>query len=124
MADVDLTKDRKSDTWIITTTDGQGFHRQLNVTREQMERLENLLWVELFTGYLGLPIKIKTQQRKPLLNHDEALDKTKKLLRTLVPDSTEYNLAIYDADEKGDMNWFKMQLDELIKMSSELKEAL
>ncbi len=54
----------------------------------------------------------------------EALDKTKKLLRTLVPNSTEYNLAIYVAEEKGDMNWFKRQLDELIEMCNELKEEL
>lgn len=58
------------------------------------------------------------------MTHDEALDKTKKLLRTLVPNSTEYNLAIYDADEKNDINWFKMQLEELIEMCNELKEAL
>ena len=48
MADVELTKDRKSDTWIITTTDGQGFHRQLNVTHEQMHTLYTLLLKELF----------------------------------------------------------------------------
>jgi hypothetical protein len=58
------------------------------------------------------------------MTHDEALDKTKKLLRKLVPNSTEYNLAIYDAEEKGDMDWFKRQLDELIGMCNELKEAL
>lgn len=48
MADVELTKDRKSDTWIITITDGQGFHRQINVTREQMRSLYTLLLKELF----------------------------------------------------------------------------
>lgn len=58
------------------------------------------------------------------MTHDEALDRTKTLLRTLVPNSTEYNLAIYDAEEKGDINWFKIQLCELIGMCNELKEAL
>ncbi len=58
------------------------------------------------------------------MTQDEALDRTKKLLRTLVPKSTEYNIAIYDANEKGDMKWFKRQLDELIEMCNELKEAL
>ncbi len=48
MIDIDLTKDRKSDTWIIITTDGQGFHRQLNVTREQMHTLYTLLLKELY----------------------------------------------------------------------------
>lgn len=42
----------------------------------------------------------------------------------LVPKSIEYNIAIYDACETGDMDWFKKQLDELIGMCNELKEAL
>jgi len=36
---IEIKKDRKSDTWIITTEDGQGFHRQINVTRDDMEQL-------------------------------------------------------------------------------------
>lgn len=39
---IEINKDRKSDTWIITTTDGQGFHRQINVTKEQMDKLVEL----------------------------------------------------------------------------------
>ena len=29
---VTLTKDSKGDTWIITSTDAEGYHRQLNLT--------------------------------------------------------------------------------------------
>ncbi len=59
-----------------------------------------------------------------MMTHDEALGRTKELLRMLVPKSIEYNIAIYDACETGDMDWFKKQLDELIGMCNELKEAL
>ena len=59
-----------------------------------------------------------------IMTHDEALNRTKTLLRTLVPKSVDYNLAICDANEKGDMEWFKRQLDEVIEMCNELKEAL
>ena len=58
------------------------------------------------------------------MTHDEALEKTKNLLRTLVPKSMDYNIAIYSASEMKDMEWFKKQLDELIEMCNELKEAL
>ena len=54
----------------------------------------------------------------------EALEQTLDILRTLVPKSLEYNIAIYDAQEKGDMDWFKKQLDELINYCKELKEVL
>lgn len=36
---IDLEKDRKSGTWIITKTDKEGFHRQLNVTTDDMKEL-------------------------------------------------------------------------------------
>ena len=58
------------------------------------------------------------------MTHDEALEKTQDLLRTLVPKSMDYNIAIYSASEMKDMEWFKKQLDELIEMCNELKEAL
>ena len=45
---ITIHKDRKSDTWIITTTDGQGFHRQINVTADDMDSLiqqwTKILW--------------------------------------------------------------------------------
>ena len=58
------------------------------------------------------------------MKQEEALEKTKALLCTLVPKNLDYNIAIYDANEKGDMGWFKQQLDELIEMCEELKQAL
>lgn len=36
---VELTKDKKSGMWIVTTTDSEGFHRQLNLTDEDMMSL-------------------------------------------------------------------------------------
>jgi hypothetical protein len=36
---IELTKDRKSPTWIITTTDSEGFHRQLNVKPQELDEL-------------------------------------------------------------------------------------
>ena len=35
---VEINKDKKSDTW-ITKTDSEGFHRQLNVTSEELIEL-------------------------------------------------------------------------------------
>ena len=40
---VTLEKDRKGDTWIITYTDSEGYHRQLNLTREDLLHLMNLI---------------------------------------------------------------------------------
>ena len=40
---IELAKDSKSGTWIITTTDREGFHRQLNVSRNDMLDLFELL---------------------------------------------------------------------------------
>ena len=45
---INIAKDRKSDTWIITTTDGEGFHRQLNVTSTQMNELVRK-WEQIMT---------------------------------------------------------------------------
>lgn len=39
---ITLKKDRCSPTWIITTEDNEGYHRQINVTKEQMEKLIEL----------------------------------------------------------------------------------
>jgi hypothetical protein len=36
---VTLTKDKKSPTWIVTTTDKEGFHRQLNMSEADMDYL-------------------------------------------------------------------------------------
>ena len=44
---IEITKDKKSPTWIITKTDNEGFHRQMNVTFNEMNELveqwENIL---------------------------------------------------------------------------------
>ncbi len=44
---VELTKDKKSPTWIITKTDNEGFHRQMNVTKAEMRELATLLAEQL-----------------------------------------------------------------------------
>ena len=42
---VELTKDRKAkDCWLITTTDREGFHRQLHITFDDMSELVRL-WI-------------------------------------------------------------------------------
>ena len=40
---IELHKDRKGKTYIITTTDSEGFHRQLHITTEDMLELKKLL---------------------------------------------------------------------------------
>ena len=42
---VDISKDRKGRTWIITRTDGEGFHHQLHLTEQEMDELARL-WTE------------------------------------------------------------------------------
>ena len=44
---VELAKDKKSPTWIITKTDNEGFHRQMNVTKDEMRELATLLAEQL-----------------------------------------------------------------------------
>ncbi len=36
---IEITKDGKSPTWIITKTDLEGFHRQMNVTKDEIKEL-------------------------------------------------------------------------------------
>jgi len=36
---IELTKDKKSSTWILTKTDSEGFHRQMNLTDEEVIEL-------------------------------------------------------------------------------------
>ena len=44
--DVTLKRDRKAhDIWLITTTDREGFHRQLPITFDDMRELVRL-WIE------------------------------------------------------------------------------
>ena len=40
---IEIKKDRKSPTWIITKTDSEGFHHQLNLTAEEMDELKKLI---------------------------------------------------------------------------------
>ena len=43
---VTLKRDRKAkDCWLITTTDSEGFHRQLSITFDDMRELVRL-WIE------------------------------------------------------------------------------
>lgn len=44
---VEIDKDKKSNTYIITKTDSEGFHHQLNVTEEELIKLAN----SIFTIY-------------------------------------------------------------------------
>ena len=43
---IKLTKDRKSPTYIITKTDKEGYHRQMNVSEEEMVELVRL-WKQI-----------------------------------------------------------------------------
>lgn len=36
---VTIEKDRKSPTWIVTTTDGKGYHRQINLTWADIQEI-------------------------------------------------------------------------------------
>ena len=40
---VELKKDRKGETYIITYTDAVGYHRQLNLTRDDLLHLMTLI---------------------------------------------------------------------------------
>ena len=45
---INLRKDKKGPTWIIDRTDGEGFHRQINVTEEELSELQKAIqkWQE------------------------------------------------------------------------------
>lgn len=36
---VEISKDRKGKTWVVTRTDRQGFHHQLNMTSDELDDL-------------------------------------------------------------------------------------
>ena len=42
---IELNKDKKSPTWILTKTDSEGYHRQLNLTKEELDNLV-MLWIK------------------------------------------------------------------------------
>lgn len=42
---VELSRDKKSSVWILTTTDSEGFHRYVYLTEEDKEELKKLLCV-------------------------------------------------------------------------------
>ena len=39
---IELKKDKKSPTWVVTTTDSEGFHRQLNIQESDLDELVRL----------------------------------------------------------------------------------
>lgn len=43
---IELRKDKKSTTYILTTQDGEGFHRQINLKSEDLDELVRV-WNEL-----------------------------------------------------------------------------
>ena len=45
---IEISKDKKSSSLIITRTDGEGFHRQLTLTQEESYELYSLLYKTLF----------------------------------------------------------------------------
>ncbi len=40
---VELKKDKKGPTYILTKTDNEGFHRQMNLTEEELVELSEIL---------------------------------------------------------------------------------
>lgn len=44
---ISIAKDKKSPTYIITKTDNEGYHRQMNVSEEEMEELAAMLKLEI-----------------------------------------------------------------------------
>lgn len=65
---VELSRDKKSDTWLITTTDSEGFHRQLNITDTDLARLFTKYTITKMEEYLYdnkySPILIPDKKRK------------------------------------------------------------
>ena len=50
---VELKKDRKGMTWILTHTDSAGWHKQLNLTPDDLDELVSL-WLTLSPNPGGL----------------------------------------------------------------------
>lgn len=44
---IQLTKDKKSDNYIITKTDSEGFHRELTLSYREMCRLTELIFIQM-----------------------------------------------------------------------------
>ena len=45
---IEISKDGKSPTWIITKTDSEGFHHQINVTKEELLELGEAVFEALY----------------------------------------------------------------------------
>ena len=45
---IDIKRDSKSDTFILTKTDSDGFHRQINLTYEEIDTLMELLSIRIY----------------------------------------------------------------------------
>ena len=45
---IELSQDKKSSSYIITTTDSEGFHRQITVAKDDAYTLYSLLYKTLF----------------------------------------------------------------------------
>lgn len=41
---VDISRDRKSGLWVITRTDAEGFHKQVELTEDEMDEIVRL-WI-------------------------------------------------------------------------------
>ena len=41
-----IDKDKKSPTWIITKTDNEGFHSQINVTADELVELARIIMLD------------------------------------------------------------------------------
>ena len=39
---VELKKDGKSVTWVLTKTDSEGYHKQMNLTRDELNELTRI----------------------------------------------------------------------------------
>jgi len=43
---IQITKDKKSPTWIITKTDDEGFHSQIHVTGDELVELARIIMLD------------------------------------------------------------------------------
>ena len=63
---IEVKKDKKSPTWIITHTDSEGFHKQLQKTREDIKELLHkiisVLFIEGSKQINGYVCKIREEE--------------------------------------------------------------
>ena len=67
---IEVKKDSKSPTWIITHTDSEGFHKQLQIPKDDMKQLlREVMWEVFMDDFFAVyDVPLLTDFKSKILN--------------------------------------------------------